>query len=648
MEIQKEELNIRFKILKYLKEKTWFIFEFSLILFWGLWIGKEYLNFNSLEVPFGNEFGSVVASHNFWIAVQDCGLCALWDGTIQGGAPAFTDIYTGVFHPVTMISTLIWGVINGSKAIIIGSIWTAGFAQYWLSKELNLGKIARIWSILLVMAGGHLAGRMEAGLISLVLSTAMCSLVFPAILMLSRRKDNKSIVVLGVVLASAIISGQGYIQVGILISLPAIIFLILKSKDNMKLIFKNYLYAAFIAILLTAPLLLPYLMSASQFTKFTDPNFIHIQPIKYAPLNLIIDDLEFFKSDVLEKYPYPNLYVNFIGWIPVILAGIGIAIQKREDKNKINYLFSSIILVFLLVTPQFFQWLVQYWQGLEKVRLPPYILGIVIAPLVGLAAYGLDLILNKKWASITINLEKPISLFKNSISLKWLLIFPLVIGLNQAFQFTKSFYYTIKLDEDMFTILNELSTEDIQWIQTPFGEHYWIEPAIDMGYKVSPGIKPWRLMDNKPPLPFLEVTRNKLEFDENKILISENLPNVFIYKNENATYASVKTLGEVINCEASGGNGYIEVKCPENVKYGRLIIKENSLNGWIAWAGENKIQLVGEDWLEILIVPGINNYKFQYIPSDVSSGFLLMFIGLFLAIRLVYKKELKSTQNSLK
>ncbi len=638
--MEKDKKENQFDFSSFIKSKGLILFDLLLILLWGLWIGKEYLDFNPLLVPAGNEYGSVVASHHFWNAVKDCGWCALWDGTIQGGIPAFADIYTGVFHPVTMLTTWLWGVVNGSKAILIGSIWTAGLAQYWLSKELKLTRPAKIWSTLLVMAGGHLAGRMEGGLVNLVLSTAMCSLVFSAVLMVSRRKDFKASIILGFVLASAILSGQGYIQVGVLMTIPAILFLNQNAKMELQYLWKKYLLAAVLALLLSAPLLVPFLRTSSQISKYTDPEFIHIQPIQYAALNLVIDDLEFFRSTALSKFPYPNLYINYIGWIPVLFAVFGFAMRKDKDKHKINYLFSSVLLVFLFVTPQFFQWLIQFWQGLEKIRLPSYILGIVATPILGLAGYGLDRILEMKWTSILFDFETPIQLLKKPISLKWLLVLPLIISLNQALQFSRSFYYTNLLNEDMFVVLDKLETEDNQWVQTPFGEHFWIEPAVNLGYKLSPGIKPWRLKNNEPPTPYLEVTRNVIDSDPDNTLINETLPNVLLYKHDLAAYATIQRIGDPINCHATGRNGSIELVCPDQSSSGRLIVKENYYSGWKAWAGDKELELVGEDWLEIVLIPGVNKYRFQYLPWDVPLGITLMLIGFLFSIYL-FKKDVK-------
>ncbi|HEY8476548.1 MAG TPA: hypothetical protein VIN09_06760, partial [Chloroflexota bacterium] len=57
-----------------------------------------------------------------------------------------------------------------------------------------------------------------------------------------------------------------------------------------------------------------------EFGKDTDPQFRSAQPFAFVPLNLVINDRAFYTSDALQKFPYPHLYVNFIGWVPLLLA----------------------------------------------------------------------------------------------------------------------------------------------------------------------------------------------------------------------------------------------------------------------------------------------------------------------------------------
>jgi hypothetical protein len=69
------------------------------------------------------------------------------------------------------------GPLSGAKLTLIASLIMAGCAQWWLARVMGFGRIARVWSGLLAIVGGQLAGRMELGVSGVVLSTAACSLV---------------------------------------------------------------------------------------------------------------------------------------------------------------------------------------------------------------------------------------------------------------------------------------------------------------------------------------------------------------------------------------------------------------------------------------------------------------------------------------
>ena len=58
-----------------------------------------------------------------------CGSCVLWNGFINGGNPAFADFYGAALHPLTIVTTLIWGAIDGGKLLVVSSLALAGLAN---------------------------------------------------------------------------------------------------------------------------------------------------------------------------------------------------------------------------------------------------------------------------------------------------------------------------------------------------------------------------------------------------------------------------------------------------------------------------------------------------------------------------------------
>src|SRR3712207_7544063 len=47
--------------------------------------------------------------------------CATWHGGLRGGYPLFADPHGSMLHPLVMVTTLGWGVLNGAKLALFRS-----------------------------------------------------------------------------------------------------------------------------------------------------------------------------------------------------------------------------------------------------------------------------------------------------------------------------------------------------------------------------------------------------------------------------------------------------------------------------------------------------------------------------------------------
>jgi hypothetical protein len=307
-----------------------------------------------------------------------------------------------MLHPVVVAATLVWGVVNGSKAALIFSFWLAGAAQWWLAKELKVGWLPRMWSTMLVVVAGHLAGRMELGAINVVIATAACSLVFPAILAVHRR-GRHAVVLLALATAGAVLAGSGYIQIGLIAAFPAFAVLLLDGELNLDPVWKDYARAGLLALLLSAVFLVPFLHFYPNFLKETDPEFRVAQPLAYLALNLLIDDVGFYSSDALAKFPYPHLYTMFIGWAAVLLAVVGVSAGSSPNRRWIPFLAVAVLMAFMVGSADLLRGLVEYFPGVGGVRHPPQIAGLAVPPLLGLAALGLERILRLEWPAVRLD-----------------------------------------------------------------------------------------------------------------------------------------------------------------------------------------------------------------------------------------------------
>jgi hypothetical protein len=608
--------------------RVWLLaaFELFLIGLFAAWVGRAYLNLDPRELPFGRELMMVIQSHNLWDLVKECGWCAVWNGSTSGGYPAFAELYGAPLHPIIAVTTAIWGVVNGTKIALLTSLWVAGVAQWWIARELKLGWLPRIWTALIAITGGHLAGRMEAGAATLTFSTAIASLVIPGLLMVARRRDGRSVVMLAIVSASAILGGQGYLQIGLVFTLPALLFFLFDRKLRLQVVWKKYVLAGVLALMLAAPLLVPLIHFLPEFGKPIDPDFQSVQPLEYLALNLVINDTEFYyTSEVLGRIRAPAPYTLYIGWVPVVLAVLGIGLSRREDRKQINFLAWSTLFVFMVSSGAVLKWLIKTIPSLAAIRFPSFIAGLVIPMILGLAAYGLDLLLKHDWPSLMIRLANSRGENPQGFSLRWVLVIPLIINLRSTTAFTRVWLTSLHQGDDVPWVVENLRTDDLQWVSPPFGEHYFITPAIASGLKISPGLKPWGWEENAPPLPNRESIRGELALETVELLASDY--GIFVYEHMGEYYAAVQSEFDLEACMGNGMGGRLQIHC-ENSARGRLIVKENMWTGWKAWRDGESVPLLGERWLEVEAPAGSHTYIFEYRPWDVPLGLLLLLFGI--------------------
>ncbi|HEX9372600.1 MAG TPA: hypothetical protein VF897_16430, partial [Roseiflexaceae bacterium] len=195
--------------------------ELLVIVLWTLLIAAPYANLSPRTAPRGIEYYILIQSNHVWTRFEQCGWCALWNGSVRGGAPAFVDPHASLLHPLVIVTTLLFGVIVGSKVALVCAFFLAGLAQWWLARVLGLGCGARVWSAAMAVAAGFLAAQMSEGLFSMVISAVSCALVLPPLVWLAQTGRRRAAVTLGGALAGALVSGQGYMQIGLALLLPA-------------------------------------------------------------------------------------------------------------------------------------------------------------------------------------------------------------------------------------------------------------------------------------------------------------------------------------------------------------------------------------------------------------------------------------------
>jgi len=603
--------------------------EVVLIFVWAIYVGRAYLNFIPFIWPTGREFASSIQTHFIWNLLPQCGACVFWNGFVHGGAPAFADLHGSMLHPLVILSTLLWGVLSGAKITLVLSLFIAGFAQWWLTRVMGLGRIARLFCGGMAVVGGHLAGRMELGSFGMVLSTAACSLVIAPAVDLALTGKRRYTILLALAVSSALLSGQGYMQVGLAFSiLPA--FLLFFWDEHLKLrpIWKEFLLAAILALLLAGILLVPMAHFYPSMYKDTDPAFSTAQSPAYIPLNEVIDNVPFYLSDSLKSVPYPHLYVNYLGWVPVLLAIISLRFWPHSRNRLLAFFFVSLGLVYLCAGATTLKALENILPDFAAgVRHPTQIAGLVNPLILGMAAWGLDGLVKLKWPRIGF-----ISTNQNSnppdtgISLALLVLtVPLAWPLISAYDFGQNWLVTAPSSPDLYQVTKALQTNSSQWVNLPYGEHFWMIPALESGLKIGIGIRTWQWKEHGPPPVYREGTRDNIDPGSPNYLQTVFGINIVAHPENEYAYVQVGELAEPCQAHALGGN--IDVDCPVTGP-GQLVVHEYCYSGWTAWRDGARTPLLSSQWLSVDAPAGPHKYSFRYRPWDVWVGILFSLAGL--------------------
>jgi hypothetical protein len=455
------------------------LLEWAIIALWSMWIGRTYLDMGLNMWPnYGHEYLMSLQNQYVWNLLPKCGACFFWNGFTNGGAPSFVDSLSGWLHPISALATFGFGVFNSGKIIVLASLFMAGMGQWWLGKVLNLGAISRTWIALIFVASGALTGRMEIGSPPLLQGLAACSLVFPAALKLALHGGKKATIVLGITLGLAALGGQGYPQVGLVLSLaPMVAFFLLEIKPHeplrLKPEWRNFVFAGMLGALIAAPFLVPLLHHLPVLGKDTDPTFASGQPLKFIFLNLVIDDAGFYNSPLLGKTPYAHMNVNYIGWVPVILAILGLWLAPSQWRKTIFGMLLAVGVIYLTSSATLLRWINMLPFGVGSfataVRNMGQIQGLAGPLILALAGIGLDELIKKDWPQATFSLSKSNQNFGVlALSVKWIvLLVPMFLALQSVADFSKNWLFVTRMDADLNYFIQPLKTPDAQWVQPP-------------------------------------------------------------------------------------------------------------------------------------------------------------------------------------
>lgn len=613
------------------------LIEIGIITLWAFWVGRAYLNFDLSVYPHGGDYSLTIQPNTIWQYLDRCGLCVLWNGFINGGFPTFAEIHSAFLHPLVVFCTLLWGTLNGAKITLILSLAMAGWAQWWLARTLNLGLVARLWSAGMAVVGGNLAGRMELGLLGLVLSTASCSLVVAAGVNLAINRRRTSIVAFAITFTLALLSGQGYMQIGLLLGIfPAFSIFILDRSLKPNSLLKQFAIAFGLALLLCGLLLIPTLHFLPNYAKETDASFSSVQPMGYSLLNLVIRDFDFFQNDSLGKIGFPAIYINYIGWPAILLALAAFWLSPPDKKKPLGFFGIAFLLVLVLSSEELILFLSnRIPRIISMIRYPPLVAGLLVPLILGMSAISVDRLLQITWPKLSIDLKKGSKL---QLPLLWLVLaLPLSLNLRHAYRFGQNWLVVAKIYPDIQRLGSAIPNAGSVWVQPPVDSHQWSLELIEDGHKVTNVFRPWHWKYRSFPPPSFQAFSPQDEILSGDIITM--VDEIRVVEHSEAHYAAVLSqIDGVVPCSAQSIGGHINVYCSTQSP-GRLIIHENSFPGWVVYRDEERVQLNRNTFLEVDAPPGEHTYNFRYRPFDVLIGACLTFAGIALSIRMLLQER---------
>ena len=250
---------------------------------------------------------------------------------------------------------------------------------------------------------------------------------------------------------------------------------------------------------------------------------------------------------------------------------------------------------------------------LTGIRFPSLMVSAVVPLVLGLAAWGFDLLLKADWSFFRWGRyggRWPVF----NVKPMWLIL-PVIAALAvlAAYDFSKLWLITVPVPTPNDVIVT-WQTPTAEWIYPPYTEGAWLPLGLNDNLKMVTVARPWQWKDRQPPAYAIEAIRNLDKPPTGSVL--GTFGNLTVVAHPGVEYAYVNTDDGAVPCRASAMGGNIDVECGAD-RAGTLIVQENNWSGWFASRDGEPIALVDGQWLSVPAAAGQHHYEFRYRPWDV-------------------------------
>ena len=357
---------------------------------------ESLLNFNPISLQ---ETGEHNESSTFpiltEIAINRYGQMPLWNAYTMTGLPYLHDPLSHFWNPISTISVILWGGINGMKVSIFLSFLLAGLGQWLFAHVFGARGMARLWSALLFMFSGGLAFFWGYGWYELLLGAVWFPWCFAALWWALRRRDWTSITLTALCIVMVLSTGGGYYPfylLGCLATLTLLNFFLSSPAKRWRRFWRAIVIALVSAALL-AVVFIPIATGLPLLNRWTadDREQTYSQPIPYAIMHYVISDRNWEGAEVLGLTSGWKWF--YIGAIPLgaalSLAPLAWAWERRRRTLLIGVAgLTLLILAWVANRYSPFGYIYDLFPFMYNLRFPNRLLVIAASPLIVLGALG--------------------------------------------------------------------------------------------------------------------------------------------------------------------------------------------------------------------------------------------------------------------
>ena len=363
--------------------------------FWRIVSGQAFMPADG-----GDLASFLYPTYQFASETLRAGHLPLWNPHLYGGTPFVADPQSGFLYPLNLILFLVLPEITYQVLEGLGlfHFWWMGIGTYFLLRELPAqGRLSR-WAALAGALAITFADPMliHFGNLNLIAVVSWLPWVLWAFRRGERSESWHWTALSGLLLGFGTLAGhpQMSLFIGLALVLDTLLYLLLQPRWHGPAVLQAVARLAsviVIASLVAAPVLWP----AWEFAHYSSrAAWDYVQSVGYSlspaqVIGLIVPGF-FGRGPQFHWGPWERVEVGYIGLLPLVLAGLAVAIHRDRVLWRLVGLALGTFVIALGVYALPHGWLTWLVPGLMQLRAPARMLFITDLALAGLAALGLD------------------------------------------------------------------------------------------------------------------------------------------------------------------------------------------------------------------------------------------------------------------